>query len=579
MPPRRWQMPPPTSVQPHTRLPLARGLAGFWGFRNGGGQVFPNYPGIPDLGLSQNGSVVWTPSRGGNAVKSDGSTGYFQTGDIRATISQTPLTIWAYMDVQWKNIVGGIGGWRIGVNFYMLRLFTNTIECSNTMGGGNASCNFSPSGLNAAAGPHTMAMSYDGTTTRSYWDGIPQASSTGTSGFYTFGGGSFSMDILSDGSNLLTEPLMAFGIWRRVLVPAELQMLARDPWALYRNPSPRVTYAAAGGGGSTFTQSMSGSVTPSGLLIKRTGKLYLGTNTPAGALTRQTGKLLLGSEAASGVLIRQARKTLTGSETPAGTISNTKVALKTVTGSETPTGALTRQTGKQLAGSETASGTLTRRVGKLLTGSETAVGVLIKQARKLLTGSESATGSLSNTFVPGGGSTFTKSLAGSLTPSGVLLKLPIKLVVGAVTPAGTLQRRIGKLFSGSESATGVLIKQVTHLLVGSETPAGTVASAKVALLAISGSVGSAGSLIRRANKVVQGAITSSGSLAARTSKVLAGSASPSGSLGKRLSTLMTGSTSPAGTLSLRDIVSGAIAPTIVRVLKARATIFTMLRRS
>lgn len=187
-----------------------------------------------------------------------------------------------------------------------------------------------------------------------------------------------------------------------------------------------ISFTAAAGG-TTFTQSLSGSLTSSGALAKRTNKPLSGSLTSSGAIAKRIGKTfsgsvtstgtlsvtkvvllaLAGTLTASGTLLRRTGKGLTGSITPTGTV--TRSLVRTLAGSATPAGAVTRRTAKSVAGSVTSSGTLAKTVGKALAGTLTAAGALIKRTAKTLAGSTTAAGSVTTQ-----GGTVTVSAPGSM---------------------------------------------------------------------------------------------------------------------------------------------------------------------
>lgn len=116
--------------------------------------------------------------------------------------------------------------------------------------------------------------------------------------------------------------------------------------------------AAAAAGGTTYTQSVGGTITPTGALARRTGKLLAGALTPSGGLTRRVARSLLGSL------------------TPTGDLVSTKVSLLSLVGAITPTGSLARRTGKLVAGAITPVGTAAKRVAQLVAGAITPSGAL-----------------------------------------------------------------------------------------------------------------------------------------------------------------------------------------------------------
>ena len=116
-----------------------------------------------------------------------------------------------------------------------------------------------------------------------------------------------------------------------------------------------VSYKPASGGGTTYNQSVSGTVTPTGAttlavrvamalagsltltaaLAKRTSISLTGAVTAAGAIAKRAGKSLAGSVTGSGSLKRSTSTALTGSTTPTGTLSETAVLQKAVSGAIT----------------------------------------------------------------------------------------------------------------------------------------------------------------------------------------------------------------------------------------------------
>lgn len=158
----------------------------------------------------------------------------------------------------------------------------------------------------------------------------------------------------------------------------------------------------AGGGGTTYFQNVSGSLTPTGSLIKQTNKVLAGGLTPAGSLFKQTSKTLTGGVTPAGALFKQTNKTFTGGLTPSGTL--VKQTNKVLAGGLTPSGTLVRQTEKALGGTVTPTGTLVKQTQKTLTGGVTPTGQLFASIVfvKLLSGVLTFAGSLSTLFVPGG---------------------------------------------------------------------------------------------------------------------------------------------------------------------------------
>lgn len=136
-----------------------------------------------------------------------------------------------------------------------------------------------------------------------------------------------------------------------------------------------LAYKAATGG-TTYTQSLSGSCTPTGELKLQTSIALAGGSTPAGALAKQAAKPLAGSATASGALAKLTAKPLAGSVASAGTLQ--KQANKSLSGIATPSGTLSalKVTLLVIGGVLAAAGALAKRVAKSLVGFVTGSGTL-----------------------------------------------------------------------------------------------------------------------------------------------------------------------------------------------------------
>lgn len=183
-------------------------------------------------------------------------------------------------------------------------------------------------------------------------------------------------------------------------------------------------------GGSLFTISLGGTLTPAGGLLRQTNKNLGGTLTPVGAASKRIGKLLAGTVAPAGALTKQTRKSFGGTLTPSGSLAVTLVFLKAVAGTLTPVGSLTKMTIKALAGVLSPVGTLVKQTRKVLAGTLSPAGSLTKQTSKKLTGTVTPTGTLTPAAV------ILKALAGTLSFIGSLATLFIPFV----PPSGTIRR-------------------------------------------------------------------------------------------------------------------------------------------
>lgn len=167
-------------------------------------------------------------------------------------------------------------------------------------------------------------------------------------------------------------------------------------------------------GGTTYNQSASGGIAPSGAPSKQTATAKAGVIAPASALNKLTAKLFAGSL------------------TPSSALETIKTFLKSFEGSITPAGTITRSTAKSIAGTLTPSVALNRLVATFYTG--------------------------------------------ALTPSGAASKSTAKTQDGTVAPTGTITRPIGKVLAGTLALAGTISKAISKLFAGALSLAGTVTS-------------------------------------------------------------------------------------------------------
>lgn len=183
--------------------------------------------------------------------------------------------------------------------------------------------------------------------------------------------------------------------------------------------------SASGGGGTQYTTTLSGSITPAGVLFKQTQRSLSGVITPVGSIIHLCQRTLSAIITPSGLLTKQTRRSLAGVITPSGVLTTSKVALLALAGSITPAGLLVKQTIKNLIATITPSGTITKLCRKtlngviLLVGDLTLprsnqiilnaviapIGVLTKQTRRILNGS----------ITPSGAATYIKNFVPAIT--------------------------------------------------------------------------------------------------------------------------------------------------------------------
>lgn len=328
------------------------------------------------------------------------------------------------------------------------------------------------------------------------------------------------------------------------------------------------------GGGTTYMQSCGGSITPAGALLKQTQRQLTGGITPAGTLLRKLARSVAGTIGPSGNLTKRLGRTVSGTVTPAGIL--VRSTHKAVAGTAPSSGALTKQTQRKVTGGITPSGILVAShvVLKSVAGSITPAGAVIRQTQKRVAGAVAPAGQVikqtarkvAGSITPAGAVVrqVARTLAGAISPSGTLaaLKIAIRVVAGAITPAGTLTKRTNKTPSGTVPSSGTITKQAARQLAGSITPTGTLATLKATLRTVTGSIAPAGALRRALSRTVTGAVAPSGSLTRQMARTVAGSVAPAGTLQRMLQRTVGGIVGLAGALrrQAQKMIGGLLAP-------------------
>jgi hypothetical protein len=224
-----------------------------------------------------------------------------------------------------------------------------------------------------------------------------------------------------------------------------------------------------------------------------------------------------------------------------------------------------------VAGGMTPSGVLARQPNRLLAGTGTSSGVVQRQPQKTQTGGLTPAGVMQR--VTG------KLFGGALTPTGALatIRLRVLAFTGGLTPTGALTRQTSKLMAGGFTPAGSLIRQVGKSLAGAATPAGTLANIRSRLIALAGSLSPTATLVRQTNKPLAGAEAPTGALVKQTAKHPTGAITPSGvaSLIRSRLLAIAGALTPSGQLARTPgkATAGAITPaaTVTRVVGKRTS--------
>lgn len=537
-----------------------------------------------------NGSPFFSPDGSNPSWQFNGTTEYIS---FTTPVTAVPLslTCWAYQRSSATRTAISIVNSADTTNYFSLEFQSTPLFRARTSDGTVSSA--TASGAPAALTWHHLAGVFAATNSRAaYLNGGgkgTQTSSRTPTGINT-------VRIAALGGSTLSEwingNVMDLRIYNRALADEEVAAIAHPVWRwdLFQDYN-RIWSFNVG----LKTATMSGAMTPAGVLGKQPNKVFAGSNTPAGAIVKQPKKLLAAALTPSGVNIKLVAKVLAGTVTSSGaTVKQPKKAIggslslsgtlikplisKILSGTSTPQGSTLKTTLRILAGTVNSSGDLSKQPKKILAGILTSAGTLARQPFKVFSGSVNSAGSLlknpSKIFTGGltasGALTYFRTilinLSGSLTPSGALLKTPVKLFSGLVTSAGTILRSPSKILSGSLTPSGALVAAkglVTIAIGGVMTMSGAVIKNVTKLYV--GTVSPSGSLLKTVNKVLAGTVTISGTLSVLHTVIiiLTGVVTASGTLVKNPKKLFSGSVTSGGAIlkTVTKAFSGSVGST------------------
>lgn len=344
-----------------------------------------------------------------------------------------------------------------------------------------------------------------------------------------------------------------------------------------------VSYLISMTSGSTaWTQSVSGTFSTAGILVKQTSKANSATFSTSGTLSKLTSKLLTAgfsgsgnlnmftarilaaTFSASGLLSKQQQRTLTATFSTAGAIISRLVSKllpatfsssgflnravsRPLTATYSSSGVLNKRTNKSaftaiysssgvltaahgitrtLTATYIASGQLTNRaIGRTLTATYSTAGSLIRAIRRPLAGVFSTSGSLSR-------STSVAPFVATLVASGALSKVPGRKLTATYSASGQLTKQPGKLFTATFSTSGSLLRSVGKFLSGVFSGSGVLTNVHSGghSQTFTATFSTSGNLKRTANKSLAATYQGSGSLNKQTGRKLVGTFSSSGNL-------------------------------------------------
>ena len=144
---------------------------------------------------------------------------------------------------------------------------------------------------------------------------------------------------------------------------------------------PSWIYEVAAGGGQTFTQDVTGSVSPTGTVSAAItfAEAVAGSVGPSGNLVVVPGKLLGGSVAPGGSLLKETGKEVSGGVSPVGSLGLAVTRSSPVSGAVGPTGSLgvTVSRVREFGGTVSPSGELIKKVFFHVSGQVSPSGVVL----------------------------------------------------------------------------------------------------------------------------------------------------------------------------------------------------------
>ncbi len=210
------------------------------------------------------------------------------------------------------------------------------------------------------------------------------------------------------------------------------------------------TLTPSGAMARAVAKALAGTLTPAGALARAVSSVLRGSLTPAGAAAKAVSKKAVGGLTPSGTFsgLTATLITLTGALSPTGLLA--RLAGKGDGGSLAGQGGLGTTTAHSLAGSVAPSGRPALATAKPLAGALAPSGALgtVRAYLALAVGALTPAGVLLRTTA--------KALTGTVVPSGTLARATAAAFRGALTPLGGLRKLVAWLRGGLVGLSGIL---------------------------------------------------------------------------------------------------------------------------
>ena len=202
--------------------------------------------------------------------------------------------------------------------------------------------------------------------------------------------------------------------------------------------------------GTIYYSTPTGSLTPSGAIVRRPSKTPTGSLTPTGRTARRTSKTPTGSLTPTGRTARRTSKTPAGALGLAGALSAVRTVLANMSGALGLAGAVGRSTAKGVAGAFTPAGAVGRNTAKGVAGAFTPAGAVGRSMAKVITGVLGLAGDVAAEI----SGYYQQAVGGALSLAGALNRTTARTLTGSLALSGAVIRQIAKTIGGILNLVG-----------------------------------------------------------------------------------------------------------------------------
>ncbi len=290
-----------------------------------------------------------------------------------------------------------------------------------------------------------------------------------------------------------------------------------------------VAFKLASGGGTQYTQTVTGSLLGSGTMVRRVGASLRGSQLEGGSIARRIGFNIAGTARVSGSISRAISSLLsTASLVSTGVLGASRLYSVALGGILAASGAMRKGVDQITSGHLLASGSVTKRISSITAGAIRASGSMTKRIAATLAGNSLLSGAL------------------NAAKSGAYY---VVLTANLIS-SGTIEKAIAARFSAPLRATGSITKHFARSLPGASLLVSGVQSRQVHKVA-SGLAKSSGTITRSIGNALHASVVIRGNATRRIARIFTSQAIFTGAVNKRLSVNMKGYIKPVGLVGKR----------------------------